>query len=186
MAHQVPTTQMPASLPVGDYWTWRVPALPDYPASTWALSFAFAGPDTVDVSSGWTVTAEAAGSWLVAVTKAQSVKYKAGRYRWRAYVSSGSERYEVAAGWVILGENTAALTGDQRTHAQTMLAAIENALVGRMSAQEESYSIGGRSIAKMPIAELRRLRGFYAAEVWREMNPGRAMPSIGAEFTGAS
>ena len=185
MAHQVPTVQMPSSLVVGDYWTWRVPGLGDYPAATWTLSFGFAGPNTVDMSAGWTVAAESAGTWLVTVTKAQSAKYTAGRYRWRAYVTSGSERYEVAAGWVIFEENTAALAGDNRTHAQKCLALIEAALAGRLTTQEESYAIAGRSISKMPIAQLRELRGLYAAEVWREMNPGTAMPSVGVEFHGA-
>lgn len=182
MSHQVPTTQMPDSLVVGDYWTWRVPALPDYPAATWALSYAFAGPDTVDVASGWTLTAESAGSWLVVVTLAQTKKYTAGRYRWRAYVTSGTERYEVASGWIVFEENVAALTGDNRTHAQTCLAMIEKALQGRLTTQEESYSIAGRSIGKMPIMQLRDLRGFYAAEVWREMHPGVTMPSTGLSF----
>lgn len=185
MAYQVPTTHMPPALNVGDYWTWRVPAHGDYPASTWTLSFGFAGPDTVDVSSGWTVTAEAAGSWLVTVTKAQSAKYRSGRYRWRAYVTSGSERYELAAGWVTFGPNLAVLVGDNQTHAQKMLALCERALEGRLTAQEESYAIGGRSISKMPIAQLRELRGYYFAEVWKELNPGKAMPSVGAEFTRA-
>jgi hypothetical protein len=186
MSYQVPTTAMPASLVVGDYWTWRVPALGDFPASTWTLSFAFAGPNTVDVSSGWTVTAESAGTWLVVATKAQTVKYTAGRYRWRVYVTSGSERYEVGSGWVVFEENVAALTGDNQTHAQTCLAMIEKALQGRLTTQEESYSIAGRSIGKMPIMQLRELRGFYATEVWRETHPGTAMPSTGLRFTRAS
>ena len=57
MTYQVPTTQMPSTLVVGDSWSWRVPALGDYPASSWTLSlvlpdratnlaFAFAGWNT--------------------------------------------------------------------------------------------------------------------------------------------
>ena len=41
VAFQVPSVVIPDSLVVGDYWQWRVPAQPDYPAATWTLSFAF-------------------------------------------------------------------------------------------------------------------------------------------------
>jgi len=54
------------------------------------------------------------------------------------------------------------------THAQTMLAAIEAVLEGRITADIEQYSIAGRSITKIPIAELLKLRSYYKAEAVRE------------------
>lgn len=182
MTYQVPTTDLPDSLVVGDYWQWRVPARGDYPAASWTLSFAFSGPATVSVASGWTITAESAGTWLVQVTKTVSAGYTAGRYQWRAYVTSGSERYQIADGWVVFQPNIAVLAGDNRTHAQKMLALVEAQLEGRVVSGEESYSIGGRSITKMSTMELRRLRGLYAAEVYREQHQQEGLMSVGLNF----
>ena len=182
MTYQVPTTQMPTTLVVGDTWSWRVPALADYPAATWTLSFAFAGPDKPNLDTGWTITPESAGSWLVAVTAATTLPYKAGRYQWVMYVTSGLERHQVASGWVTFGANVAQLAGDQRSHSQKMLELCEAALQGRILTQEESYAIGARSLTKTPLAELQRLRGIWAAEVWKEQHPGQSMPSVGVRF----
>lgn len=186
MAHQVPTTIMPSSLVVGDLWTWRAPAQPNYPAASWTLSFAFMGLESFQVAGGSVITAEGTGSWLVAVPKTTTATLKPGRYQWRAYVTSGSERYQVGAGTVVVEPNAAAATGDRRSHAQKMLSLCEAALEGRILTQEESYAIGARSMSKTPIPELQRLRGTWAAEVWREMNPGKAMGSVGVEFRRAS
>ena len=175
---------MPASLVVGDYWQWRVPAQADYPAATWTLTYNFAGPDTVNVSSGWTIAAESGGTWLVQVAKATTATYAAGRYQYRGYVTSGSERYQIFNGAIVFEPNLAVLTGDQRSEAQKILAAIQAAIEGRLTTQEESYSVGGRSISKTPLPELLRLRGIYTGIVWREMHPGEMMPQTGARFTG--
>lgn len=54
------------------------------------------------------------------------------------------------------------------THAQRMLDAIEAALEGRVTADVQSYQISGRSITKIPIAELMTLRKQYMVEVANE------------------
>lgn len=51
------------------------------------------------------------------------------------------------------------------THAETMLAAIESVLEGRITADVEAYTIAGRQITKIPIADLLVLRDRYQAEV---------------------
>lgn len=188
MAHDVPDTLMPDTLVVGDYWTWRVPIIDDYPTgSSWALSFAFAGPASIkSADGGWTITNEAGGTRLVTVTTARTGTYTPGRYQWAAYVTLSGERYQVAAGWVIVQPNRAAQIGDNRTHAQKMLDLIDAALEGRMTSQEESYQINGRAISKMPIMELRKLRGLYAAEVYREQHQTTPIQSIGVQFVSPS
>lgn len=59
-----------------------------------------------------------------------------------------------------------------KTHAATMLAAIEAVLEGRVTADVETYQIstGGitRQITKIPIPELKQLRDDYRAEVRAE------------------
>lgn len=186
MAKTIPTTEMPDDLVIGDFWTWYMPASTEFPAASWTLSFGFAGPATLASGTGWTITAQSDGTWLVQVAKATTAGYTAGRYRWSAVVTGGSsERYQIAAGWVVIQPNIPVLTGDQRTHAQKMLAYIESALEARANGDifAESVSIGGRSISKMTTAELRRLRGQYAAEVYREQNQASAgVQSVGVTF----
>lgn len=186
LSFQVPDVTIPDSLVIGDYWQWRVPAEADYPASTWTLTFAFAGPDTVNVASGWTIAASTGGTWLVQVAKATTAIYTPGRYQYRGYVTNGTERYQIFDGWIVFQPNVAVATGDQRSTNQKILAAIENAITGRLTTQEESYSVGGRSISKTAIPELLRLRGIYTGIVWREMNPGQGMPSTGVSFPGVT
>lgn len=185
MAHQVPDTIMPDSLVAGDYWTWRVPVITNYPTGdSWTLSYGFVGPGQFDsADTGWTITNESAGTRLVTVAKANT-GVTAGTYRWRAYVNlaASSERYQVADGWVEVQPNVIGQAAAAKTHAQTMYDLCTTALEGRLTTQEESYSVGGRSISKMPIAELNRLRGMYAALVWRERNPGKALPSAQIAF----
>lgn len=62
------------------------------------------------------------------------------------------------------------------THAETMLSAIEAVLEGRITADVEAYSIAGRQITKIPMAELLTLRDKYKAEV----NSEAAAASIAA------
>jgi len=60
---------------------------------------------------------------------------------------------------------TAAPDGDLNTHAERVLAAIEAVIENRATKDQQSYSIAGRSITRIPIAELLELRKQYKAEV---------------------
>lgn len=70
-----------------------------------------------------------------------------------------------------------------------MLALIEARLEGRVAsgADMDSYTIAGRSVGKIPFAELMHWRGVYAYRVSRERNRGKGglQFSHGA-FTNAS
>lgn len=54
---------------------------------------------------------------------------------------------------------------EQLTHAERMLAAIEQRLEGRISSDHQRYSIDGRSLDRIPIMELEQLRTQYRREV---------------------
>ena len=55
------------------------------------------------------------------------------------------------------------------SHASRMLAAIESVLEGKVTSDVASYSIAGRSITKIPIAELIELREKYRKEYENEV-----------------
>lgn len=56
-------------------------------------------------------------------------------------------------------------TASQISHAEKMLAAIEQVLEGRVTDDVQQLSIAGRSITKIPVDELLALRAQYAKEV---------------------
>ena len=63
--------------------------------------------------------------------------------------------------------------GVYQTHAERTFAVIEAALEGRLTKDLESYQIAGRSISKIPVETLMKMRGRYAGLV-REERTGRA------------
>lgn len=54
------------------------------------------------------------------------------------------------------------------THAATMKTAIEAVLENRVTADIEAYTIDGRQITKIPMAELMRLHKYYTGIVNQE------------------
>jgi hypothetical protein len=148
------------------------------PADGWALSYALRGPGSLDVAA----TADGDG-YAVAVAAAETAALPAGFYRWAAYVTSGAgERYEVETGALQVAPNFAA-SSDGRTRAERELAAVEDVLAGRISADVEHFMINGRQVARMPMAELTKMRGHLRAQVRRERT-GRLGQRIAMTFRG--
>ena len=69
--------------------------------------------------------------------------------------------------------NWATSTVDPRTDAVKNLELIEDVLYGRVQGDVSSYSIAGRSLAKMTPEELIHLRDFYARQVLTEKRKER-------------
>jgi hypothetical protein len=59
-------------------------------------------------------------------------------------------------------------TWEERT-----LAVVEAAISGQLTAGMQAYQIAGRSVSKIPIQELRQIRGELKAALWRQNNPGQ-------------
>lgn len=158
-------TQVPQELIAGDTWAWERD-VSDYPAPTWTAAWHFEKHD-----AAFSITAGVSGSLHTAAqTAAQTAILKTGRYRWRFVVTSGSTRYTIEEGWLELQVNPAAAGFvDHRTHARRVLEAIEAVIEGRASRDQESMSIGGRSLSRTPIADLLVLRDRYRAEAASEL-----------------
>jgi hypothetical protein len=69
------------------------------------------------------------------------------------------------------------VTWEERT-----LAIVEAALSGRLTADIQSYQIAGRAVSKIPIQELRTIRGELKASIWRQENPGKLGQAYKVEF----
>jgi hypothetical protein len=163
-----PTTE-PTELRAGDLWEWRREDLTsDYPASSWTLTYRFK-----NAAGGFEVVAVADGdAFESSVAAATSAAIAAGVYAWQARVTKLTESYTVDTGETKvlpdLFAGTASAASDQRTHARTTLEAIEAVIEGRATTDQQEYTIGTRSLKRIPIAELLSFRDRYRMAVARE------------------
>ena len=160
----VPYTE-PAAFRAGDLVRWTK-FLSDYPANDgWTLSYTL-----INASIKISLTATASGAeHLVSVPAATSANYAAGAYTWMARVTKGSEVYTIGQGSLTILPNLSALMSyDGRSHAQTMVDAIEAAIQGRASALQLRMQINGRSIEYLNPTDLIKWLSYYKAQVVKD------------------
>ena len=155
-------------------------SVPDHPASDgWTLKYRLAPRAT---GAEIDITATASGDdYLISVSAATTAGWVAGWYTYTAFVEKASERYTVERGQMqVLPASTTLADGtDTRTHARKVLDAIEAVLENRATLDQESYAINGRSLKRMPIADLLKLRQLYRAEVAGEEAAAKLAAGLG-------
>ncbi|ARV17484.1 hypothetical protein AEP_00524 [Curvibacter sp. AEP1-3] len=163
MAAPTPTTE-PDVLIAGDTAKW-LKTLAEYPATEgWELSYVL-----INGTSKITVIGTASGSdHLITVAATTTADWVPGDYTWRARVSKSGEVYTVGSGTFKVQSSFSAATLDARTHARRVLANIEAYLEDGANLTAANYTIAGRSLQRIPMAELLALRDRYRAEVARE------------------
>jgi hypothetical protein len=158
-----------------------------YGSATWNYQLLLAGAQVLSVAG----TADPDGmSFLVEATPAQTAKLNTRRtpeaysYVERLTATDGSgEIYDVRSGRIMVNPNLALLNpGDALTHEERTLRIIEAKLENRLAADLENYSIAGRSISRIPVQELIKLRGTYANIVWKQRNPGKLTTPVDIVF----
>jgi len=166
-----PTTE-PSEIIAGDLLQWKRSDLnTDYANGTYTLKYSarLAGTAATEIE----ITATADGNdYLVSEASATTAAYTAGVYYWQAYITrdADSERILIDQGqWEVVA-NRDTDTSDPRSHAKIMIDKIESLLENRADADVDNYAIGGRSITKMSIDELRNWRSFYRAEYQSELD----------------
>lgn len=98
------------------------------------------------------------------------------RYAERLTNSVTGEVYDITGDELVINiePNVAtAAAGVFNTWEEQTLAIVEAAIRGRLTADIQAYQIAGRSVSKIPIAELRTIRGELRAAIWRQNNPGQ-------------
>lgn len=190
-------TGIPSSVKAGDSWIWRVADFADFPYSEgWSLSYAIAGvgylavpdADKPESTVAYATSGDDAGFWVTTIVPAHS-KIPAGRYRIVGRMTgSGAyagKVYTVSDETLVVSDDPAEATkGEFQSHAEKMLAIIEEEIEARITGNgsaHESYVIEGRQISKIPIEKLTQMRGKYAAEV-RRLRSGRVGRQIKTEF----
>lgn len=165
-----PTVE-PQTLVVGDRWMWKRTDLgTDYPPASYSLKYSLRldGSGATEIE----ITATGSGSdYLAEVASATTAGYTAGTYSWQAYITrtSDAQRVLIGSGSVEVVANRDASTTDPRTHARKVLDAIEAVIENRATVDQQEYTINGRSLKRMPIDDLIKLRKQYRAEVAAEV-----------------
>jgi len=174
---------IPTELRAGDTWKWQS-SYADYSAADgWALTTAFRGANSLDVTG----VADGSG-WISTGAAADTGELTAGRYSWTSKVSLDGETFTVASGTLdVLPDLSAVATAyDGRTDAEKQLAAAESALTSLLSKQHASVSIGDQSYTLQDLEKLMtvrdRLREQVAAEK-RKANGGKGRRIL-VEFGG--
>ena len=170
-ATNAPTNE-PLEIQSGDFIQWKRTDLGrDYPNDEYQLKYSARLNGSGDTEIEITAT-NSDDDYLVQIASSVSNLYATGVYLWQAYIvrTSDSERVKVGEGnWTVLA-NRDEDNSDPRTVAEINLEKIEARLSGRLDSDVSSYSIGGRSLTKIPLEELRVMRDYWKAEVIRERN----------------
>ncbi len=153
---------------------------PDYPASAgWTLKHRLAprvAGAEIDI-----VAAASGDDHLTSASAATTAGWATGWYTYTTFVEKGAERYTLERGQLqVLSASTNLADGtDGRSHARKVLDAIEAVIEGRASLDQQEYAINGRSLKRMPIADLLKLRQLYRAEVAGEEVASRLAAGLG-------
>lgn len=166
----------PEEVVVGDYIQWtRNDLATDYPPADYTATYVAritGGGNTEIQLTGTTYN----GGYLFTVDSATSADFVAGYYHWQLEIvrNSDSNRLVVDRGAFDAIVDLAVGGTDPRTHAEVMLDKIESILENRADSDVSDYSIGNRSLTKIPIKELMMWRDRYRAEYLQEKRKLRA------------
>ncbi len=161
----------------------------DYsPADDWLIWIALRGNlKLIDIKTGGTgvTIVTTTGRYVITVTAAGTAAYAAADYKYAVYMYKGSptitERHLVEEGTVTVKPNLSAMTSssDSRSHVKKVLDAIEAVLENRASRDQMSYTIAGRSLGRMPVGDLLKLRDRYRYEYAAELKAEKIAQGIG-------
>lgn len=170
MAFTIPEIE-PQRIYAGDRLQWKRTNLADFPADEWTLTYYFKS----SVANGeFTIVAAADdGDFSIDVSPATSGEYIPAVYYWSAFVSqSSTDRKLVAQGRLEVLTNPIDQTvpTDGRSHARRTLESIRAVIERRATTDQQRYVFQavGRSVDRMPIADLLKFEAIYAARVKAE------------------
>lgn len=164
-------TSEPTSVVIGTLVQWKRADLSEvYAPASYDLIYNIRLKNGAGVDKSVTATTAADGSFLTSLTSNLTTTMVAGDYVWQVFISRKSDSAKVAVGTgeLQLLSNLDQNGADNRSHAQIMVAKIQSLLEGRADKDVSSYSIQGRSLAKMSITDLMMWRDYYRKEVAKE------------------
>jgi hypothetical protein len=160
----------PLKIVVGDFIQWKKSSLAEtYPPALYSANYVAritaGGATEVQIAA-----TETRSYYLFTVSSATSAAFVSGFYHWQLEVTqtSSGNRIVVERGEFEFVQDLDNNGADPRSHAEIMLDKIQSLLQGRADKDVSSYSIQGRSIAKMSVVDLLQWRDYYRKEVLKE------------------
>lgn len=177
MAPTVPTTE-PLTFIRGDTVKWTR-SWGDFPVGDgWAVTYHLRGANALDI-----VGTPGTNDFSFSIAAADCAKLGPGTYQWQARATLGGESYAAGAGVLTVTPGIRlAAAGDMVSADEQLLAVLEAACSGRVTADIQAYTIGGRQIQKIPVTELFALRGKVRALVRRQRNAGQLGQTVRGTF----
>ena len=168
-------TTLPDRIPAGLDFQATV-SIAAYPATQWQLSAILRGPQAINLSSTPDDTA-----FVFAAPAATTSTWTPGNYWFSLRATMGSALMDAGSGQLTIIPDLSTVTEpyDGRTPNEIALAAIDAVLAKRASQDQQRYMIGGRELWRTPIADLMKLRGYYAMRVSRERAKLSGRPRFG-------
>ena len=166
----------PEQVVVGDYIQWtRSDLSGDYPTDSYTATYVarITGGGNTEIQLTGTAYN---GNYLFTVDSETSADFVAGYYHWQLEIvrNSDGNRVVVDTGAFDAVVDLDVGGTDPRTHAEIMLDKIESILENRADSDVSDYSIGNRSLTKIPLKELMMWRDRYRAEFYQEKRKLRA------------
>jgi len=150
----------------------------DYPATAaWVLKYRLVPRFTAPVQAPVELTATTVNTtdYRVQATPTATAAWTPGAYNWFRWVENAGERQSLGSGSLTVQVNpaTVAQGADIRSQAEAALDAINAVLANRATVDQQEMSIAGRSLKRMTVDELLKLRGYYKAQVNAELGVSR-------------
>jgi hypothetical protein len=126
-------------------------------------------------------------SFLIEFVPADTAALNPGPFRFAERLSNSGtgEVYDFSGDELVINVEpnvASAAAGVFNTWEERTLLVIEAALAGRLTSDIQAYQIAGRSVSKIPIKELRTIRGELKAAIWQQNHPGELGIPYRVEF----
>lgn len=158
---------MQKTLIQGDSLNFRTTPRDYSPGDGWTLAYVLVprnGGERIDIA-----TSTDGETFVTQVPASVTAGWAPGPYSWAAIVTNGGDRHTVEAGSAEIRLNPATATAlDLRTQNEIALESIRAVIANRATMDQQNYAIAGRSLSRMPVADLLALQQHYVREVKRE------------------
>jgi len=112
---------------------------------------------------------ESNGEYSIYLTPTDTAALQEGFYTYALVATDGTDEYTIEHGsFEVEVRADLNFNSELRSHARKVLDAIEAVLENRATSDVSSYTIAGRSLSRIPIDELLRLRSVYKNMVLKE------------------
>lgn len=159
---------VPALIYSGDTVKWNEPATGEYSSGTgWTAAFALrhsTGNDALNITG----VADGAGGWDFTITATQSAALHVNGHWWQLTVTKAAERYTLGTGTLDVQANipAAGSTYDGRSQTEIDLESLRAEIRARVTGGSvQEYTIGTRSLKKMPMPDLIALESKLKADL---------------------